>query len=323
MRRLAMARGARLISGSSRSLGVGPRISPGAVEGYYIDLTGKAAAPAWPPTWLPPWKDQLHVVLAQWGLGAYERHLAGEGSAWLTAAVAAGRHLLANQEEGGGWPHLWDYVHTYPLAAPWLSAMAQGEGASLLVRLHLATGEDVFATAARRALQPLARSAARGGVRTETPSGPFLEEYPTDPPSLVLNGAIFAIWGYYDAAVGLEDADAEESFQQCVDALAKALPRYDVGFWSRYDLFPHPVTNLASPFYHDLHINQLRALHRLIPRSEFKLAADRFAHYRESRLDRARAFFHKTFFRLLVPRNRVLAHRMPWRSRRPSMSPRV
>ena len=29
--------------------------------------------------------------------------------------------------------------------------------------------------------------------------------------------------------------------------------------WSRYDLYPHPLTNVASPFYHRLHIEQLRA----------------------------------------------------------------
>ena len=44
--------------------------------------------------------------------------------------------------------------------------------------------------------------AAEGGVQARLGDGPWPEEYPTDPPSYVLNGGIFALWGLYDVGEG-------------------------------------------------------------------------------------------------------------------------
>ena len=86
----------------------------------------------------------------------------------------------------------------------------------------------------------------------------FPEEFPTDPPSLVLNGGIFALWGDYDIWIGLGDADARKRFEDGVETLARNVHRWDTGYWSRYDLYPHRIVNLASPWYHTLHICQIK-----------------------------------------------------------------
>jgi hypothetical protein len=50
-----------------------------------------------------------------------------------------------------------------------------------------------------------------------------------------------------------------------VTALVELLPRYDIaGGWSRYDLYPHPLKHVASPFYHRLHVAQLEAMDILV-----------------------------------------------------------
>src|SRR5690348_6475686 len=79
---------------------------------------------------------------AQYGLGSYERYLAGEGDQWLEAALATARHMLSIQSDDGAWRELEDYPHTFPLRGPWVSGITQGQGASLLVRMHLASGEQ-------------------------------------------------------------------------------------------------------------------------------------------------------------------------------------
>ena len=89
---------------------------------------------------------------------------------------------------------------------------------------------------------------------------PMPEEYPTDPPSFVLNGAIFALWGYDVARCSGTSAPAR--FERGADALAANIHRWDTGCWSLYDLFPHPVMNVASPVYHALHTSQLEAMQR-------------------------------------------------------------
>ena len=73
------------------------------------------------------------------------------------------------------------------------------------------------------------------------------------------------------------------------------------------------MTNVASSFYHLLHIEQLRALQLIAPKPEFESAIERFQRYRASRLLRMRAFADKALFRVVVPRNRLLARRTPFR----------
>lgn len=317
-------------------LEVGPRLVRGRVDGYAIDLRAKAELPLWPPVWMAMGGgggpggsvERVGTVMAerlvyvghiQWALGCFERYLAGQGEAWLAVALDAGRYLMASQEEGGcyggGWLHRFAFPHTYPLRGPWLSAMAQGEGASLLVRLHGVTGEARFAEAALRALRPLRVPVAAGGVRASLGAGAFLEEYPTDPPSLVLNGFFFALWGLHDVGVALGDAQAEREFHEGVDLLARELHRWDTGFWSRYDLFPHRVANLANPFYHRLHITLLQAMRVMAPRPEFDDMIERFDAYRRSPRNVGRAYARKVLFRVVSPRRAGLRRVLPWAPR--------
>ena len=88
---------------------------------------------------------------------------------------------------------------------------------------------------------------APGRRRCDASRRPAFEEYPTEPPSFVLNGAIFAAWGVRDVAVGLADAEARGLFAAVVETLAGAVDRWDTGYWSLYDLYPHRVRNVASP----------------------------------------------------------------------------
>jgi heparosan-N-sulfate-glucuronate 5-epimerase len=322
----------------SLALPLGPRLARGAVGGYPIDLQAKAEAPNWPQEWMllggggaadgsvaevtsVRAERLIYVAQMQWALGCFERYLAGEGEAWLAGAVGAGRYLVSSQERGGrhdgGWVHRFVFPHTFPLREPWVSAMAQGEGASLLVRLHQVTEEPAFAEAAQRALRPMRVAVNSGGTRTTLGGGPFLEEYPTNPASYVLNGAFFALWGLHDVGLALNDGQAAREFEEGVDAVACQLHRWDTGFWSRYDLFPHRVANVANPFYHRLHINLLRAMQVLAPRPQFDTTIERFEAYARSPANLGRAYAHKILFRALSPRRPALQRALPWaRTRR-------
>jgi heparosan-N-sulfate-glucuronate 5-epimerase len=287
-------------------LELGGRIRPEQPHGYYVDLRPKADDPAWPPAWLGEPAGHRAVAVAQYGLGCYERFLHGDGEGWRQAALRAARHLVREQDGDGGWREPRETRHTFRIRGPWLSAMAQGQGASLLVRLYAETREEELAAAAHRALRPLGIPTREGGVRALLRDRPFLEEYPTEPPSFVLNGGVFALWGVYDVAAGLADGVAAREFGELLDALAANIGCWDTGSWSRYDLYPHPVVNLASPRYHRLHVTQLAALGLLAPRPDLERARERFEGYAASPPKRARALAGKVTFRLLVrkPRRR-------------------
>jgi len=295
-------------------LPVGTQMDPAGVRGYPIDLRVKADTPRMLPADLIG-LDVLHVGATQYGLGCYERWLAGEGSEWLQAAVAAGRHLVGIQAPDGSWLHQHALPHTFPLPPPWASGITQGQGASLLVRLHAQTGDDALEQAARRALLPLFTDQADGGVRGEVGGRPWPEEYPTWPQSHVLNGAIFALWGMRDVALALGADDVHAQYERGLESLVANLHRYDTGSWSLYSLFPHPILNRASSFYHGLHVNQLTAMQQLSPHPEFETYRRRWAAYAASRYSQTTAFAWKAAFRVIVPRNRLLARTLPWAPR--------
>jgi hypothetical protein len=295
------------------------------VRGYYIDMRVKASAASWPEGW--PGEPGVHSydAFAQMALGCYERHLAGEGEEWLAMARSVADLLVERQERGGprdgGLVHTYELGHTFPLQPPSLSAMSQGQAASLLTRIHLETGEERYAEAARRALHPLSVPSVEGGTMALLEGRPFPEEYPTVPSSYVLNGAIFAMWGQLDVGLGLGDGEAGAAFEESVETLARNVHRWDSGSWSLYDLFPHPIPNVASPAYHVLHTNQLKAMHALRPRAELAATIDAFERYGASRAGRARAYAGKLLFRAAVPRNPRLARVWPGWVRRQAQTP--
>jgi len=282
---------------STFSLGVGYERTPAgrrfeadAVRGYYIDFTAKTRSPsALSPEKLSP------AALAQLALGWWERYLAGETKAErVFADLAALLEQRASVEDGA---RLWRYdvaVPKYGLEPGWISALAQGQSASVFLRSYLLSGDERAAALAEAAVVPLLQQEPPSLI-AEVGDGVGLEECPTIPPSLILNGWIYAAWGLRDVAIGLGSADALAMHDETIACLVKTLPRYDAGWWSRYSLFPHRVSDLAKTFYHRLHVDQLEAMGALTGQEGFTRLAERWRSYdRASR--RAALTVHKAAF---------------------------
>jgi heparosan-N-sulfate-glucuronate 5-epimerase len=285
---------------------------PGDVaSGYYNDMREIAGAYGSPRGALAALKLEVaerrlaHPIgIAQLGLGAWQ--LAAADSRWLEVVSSVSDWIVREMDDDGKIAFGFAYPHTYRLEPPWYSAMAQGEAASLLVRAAGSLHRPAFLDAAERLVASLLSGPSP--VVAETDEGPVLQEYPTDPPAHVLNGWVFALWGLYDVAIAGDEVSpkARKAFSQGVEALAARLGRYHTGWnWSRYDLFPHPIVHVASPFYHRLHVEQLRALHDLDSRTVFAETADRWASGLENPLGRTHAIARKVAFRTLRPRKGV------------------
>jgi heparosan-N-sulfate-glucuronate 5-epimerase len=250
----------------------GSRWTEESVAGYFVDFCEK--------TWAPGARDLdslQPVSLAQLALGWWERHL--EGDAQAGARFEAIAELLARQAVRVGSELRWPFrvaVPKYGLGTGWCSAMAQGQVASVFVRQHLRTGADSWGDCALGALRPLL---GKSELVSLTREGRILEEAPTDPPSHILNGWIYALWGLWDAAVGLQDADAAGAFGAGVATLRTMLPSYDVGWWTRYSLYPHVLIDLAKPFYHRIHVLQLEVTARATGHSDIAAMAERWRGY--------------------------------------------
>jgi heparosan-N-sulfate-glucuronate 5-epimerase len=275
-------------------------------RGYYNDLTHVEQAVDGPERGLEAMRaltaDRSKanpIVIAQLGLGAWQRR--EEDARWLDVVRAGATWLSSERDDDGVIRYRFGLTHTFRLGPGWSSAMAQGESASLFVRAADALSAPELLDEARRFVGPLIDPASQ--LVAATPEGPVLQEYPTEPPSHVLNGWIFALWGLYDVAHSLDHPESLTAFERSADALAARLPRYSIGFgWSRYDLFPHAIKHAASPFYHRLHIEQLRALDALSSRPAFLEHADAWEAGFANPAVRALALTRKVAFRVLNPR---------------------
>ncbi len=156
-----------------------------------------------------------------------------------------------------------------------------------------------YLEAAKRAFASFQQPIENGGVAFTDESGDlWFEEYIVSPPTHILNGFIWALWGVYDYFLATKDGSAQELFSRGVRTLLHNLDRYDLGFWSLYEQSGTRLPMVASRFYHQLHIVQLRAMHRLTAEDAFAVVADRWESYTRSRSKRTRALCYKSAFKL-------------------------
>lgn len=243
------------------------------------------------------------IAIAQYGLGNYnlfrrsvdpERRRKFFVSAdWLCS------HLEQNAQGLAVWNHHFDWEYRDTLRAPWYSALAQGQGISVLVRAHKESRDVRYLDAAKRALVSFYHPMQEGGVAFTDESGDlWFEEYIVSPPTHILNGFIWASWGIYDYFLATQHPSPQELFSRAVRTMLHNLERYDLGFWSLYEQSGTRLPMVASPFYHQLHIVQLRVMHRLTGEDTFARVADRWESYGRSRSKRTRALCYKSAFKL-------------------------
>jgi heparosan-N-sulfate-glucuronate 5-epimerase len=243
------------------------------------------------------------IAIAQYGLGNYnlfcESHDIERRRKSFLAADWLKAHLELNSRGLAVWNHHFDWEYRDTLRAPWYSGLAQGQGISLLARAHKESGDTLYLDAARRALDSFYKSIADGGVAfTDDRGDLWFEEYIVSPPTHILNGFIWAVWGVYDYFLATREESALELFESAVRTLARNLSNYDLGYWSLYEQSGTRLPMIASAFYHRLHIVQLRVLHHLTGETAFLQMANRWESYARNPIYRARAQAGKIAFKL-------------------------
>lgn len=285
------------------SQGLGSQFVPGQLAGYFNDMRAKV-------DWHGPVDDRglpvaringmllyFPTTILQKGLGHWDRWLqTGRCRAEEYEEFArVVQWAVSAQDPHGGWP----LPVVEPAAVSSYSAMIQGQGISILCRSHRVTASRTCLEAAMRAAELMLTPVMQGGTLRSSPAGIVLEEVPTQHPMTVLNGWIFALFGLYDLALVSHDSAIASSLSSTTRALANHLPMFDSGFWSYYD----SRGALASPFYHRLHIAQLRAMQLAFPELSpvFVSAADRYERYLGRTRHRIRAVLTKAYQKLRDP----------------------
>ncbi len=244
------------------------------------------------------------VAIAQYGLAHYNIYSKTNEGYNFDEAKKHADWLIDNLEENNQgilvWKHDFDWHYKETLQKGWYSALSQGAGISLLVRMHEATGEEKYLKAAEDAFESLEIDTDEGGVRyVDNEGNTWLEEYIVSPPTHILNGFIWASWGVWDFYLATGKKRAKNLFEACIKTIKENLHRYDTGYWSLYDLSDQKMKMLASPFYHKLHIAQLNATYKLTDQEKFKEYEEKFKKYQNSWFNRKKALIYKAIFKLI------------------------
>ncbi len=290
-----LGRWAKILSGKTEvavEQGPGKAYKVGEIAGYYNDLTGKVSPntlidDGGIPVSVIAGGEKVHFPIAifQYALGCWDLSLLDRSRSeeMLSSFLHCADWAKDNQREDGSW----DAFGPIGSTKYTVSSMAQGEGASVLLRAAKAFDDESYAEAARRAGRFLLRPYEEGGTSFHIGDELFLEEYPQEPRRSVMNGWIFSLFGLYDLSVA--DPSFKEAFLRSAETLASHLDDYDAGYWSYYDL----ERRIASPAYHKLHIAQLGVLSELTGDRRFSDKAAVYRSYQDRPSNRRKAILHK------------------------------
>lgn len=283
---------------------------PESLNSYYLNFLVKADYPGkFDTDEIPLFSSgeiplQYHpVVVCQYALGLFEKLNSPElksekndekflkQAEWLVKKAV-------DENNGALWYFNFDVLR-YKLKSPWISAMAQGEAISVLLRAYKITNDVRFLRTAEKALSPFEIDIRHGGVLGKFKNVIFYEEYPSEKFSGVLNGFIFSLFGLYDLML-LNNSKAEKLFNTGIAGLIELIKYYDLNYWSRYDLYDYPMENPASFTYHSLHVEQLKALFILTNEIRIKEYIDRWEKHLKRNFSKTKALLNKIIYLMKI-----------------------
>ena len=264
------------------------------IKGYYNDLSEKVlksnlAIDKLPKTELANGqKIDFSIAIFQYGLGAYDLYLETNKKEYYSRFFTSVNWAINHQDSNGGWKTFEHECKENPY-----SSMAQGEGISLLLRAFNVTRDKKYLNAATKAIELMQKPVEKKGCALYDKNNIFLLEFSDKP--VVLNGWIFSLFGLYDYILVTQKKNVKSFFNRSIYTLKEALPKFDNGYWSKYDI----ERKITSPFYHKLHVELLKVLYDLTQVKEFKKYSEKFDEYQKKKFNRLKSFTIKAFQKIL------------------------
>lgn len=221
------------------------------------------------------------TAICGYGFGLLELHEEEQKPEYLEQFRMIADWLVQNQSivtlsniECGVW-------YYYDKNPPWISAIAQGQAISVLMRAFKLFGADLYVRAAALAMNSFYVDTRDNGIMCLEDNAIFLEEYPNSEYKHVLNGFVYAIIGIWDYYSGTGDKASADLFNRCIGTLIKNLHSYDCGYWTCYSL-PFTYKRIASRWYHQIHISMMQILFDITGEELFSKYATKWDAYDQS-----------------------------------------
>lgn len=236
------------------------------------------------------------VNIAQYGLIIHAKYISDKNEKDYEILSKCVEKLIDLAEINENYCIWWykNFEEKYQIPSPWASAMAQGEAISLFLRYYQMCDDEIYLELSEKAYNFLKVPVSQNGVRQIDLNGNlWLEEYPSNPASFVLNGFIYAIFGLFDLYRVTKKDEIKTDIDACISTLKNNLQKFDAGYWSYYDLLKKELVRYY--YQKNVHIPQLEALYLLTNEPIF----DKFKNKWEKTLNPINYSFVKIMYRVL------------------------
>ncbi len=244
------------------------------------------------------------IAISQWSLGHFNLWKKYNSKINYNKFINGADWLVKNLEENKKnvyvWNHNFNWVYKENLIKPWYSGLAQGQGLSVLCRAYKATKNKMYLDAIEKVYHSFYIDVDNGGVNfTDENGNIWIEEYiMKKEPTHILNGFIWSLWGIYDYWLLTNDDNIKKRFDKYIKTISENIEKYDIGYWSLYELSNKPILMRASIFYHKLHIIQLKILYLMTNKKTFIKKSEGWSHYLGIKYFRFKAIFMKILFKI-------------------------
>lgn len=222
------------------------------------------------------------TIICDYALTNYHMYVTTGNFTFRHSLLTQANWLVKNSVQKDNF-NVWEYQFDWPYGNynatnPFVSALAQGEGLSVLTRAYILTGNETYLNIAEASMRSFGVEMDLGGVRHTDADGVWYEEIADTGArsGKVLNGFMNALLGLYEYWFETGNGYAYSLFLEGTHTLSENIYRYDTGSWSCYDLLHHSSASLS---YHKQHINQLRIMYQLTDIEIFSVYSDKFQSY--------------------------------------------
>lgn len=214
--------------------------------------------------------DYYPIFIARFCLGNLEMYLETKNNNYKDCFFKQSDWLLKNIVIKNGFA-VWEHYYKVPFynfnKIPWVHGLGQGLGMTALLKAYQLTEDKKYLNLSKKVLNSFEVDIADGGVRyIDEYRNVWYEEYAILPPPHVLNGLITILFGINEFYRITKLNNALILWRNGLKTLKKNLNKYDMGYWSFYNLlqkYPAPVK------YHSMHIKQLRTLYDITHEEQF------------------------------------------------------
>lgn len=281
---------------------VGKNFIPNEIKGYPSDLTNKIN-----------WEGKLDdngiilnkltngkliyfpIAIAQKALAHYDNYLLQNSEKDITLFLNYTNFLISKMDSDG-LVSTWheqerELLNNY-------SAMTQGQLISCCCRAYIHTNNYEYIDTAKRASFHLTNETEKKLLIKLNNNDLALSEMPNKNNSVILNGWIFSLWGLLELEIISPNVELNALNKKLNRSLVENMNLFDTGYWTKYE----NKKSIASPFYHDLHIEQLKAMYLITQDNTFKKYITKWEGYRRNRFYKSLSILIKIKQKLLMRR---------------------